>query len=204
MNDGWVLWSKIWHLRCCCQSDSELQLNCKLSMFAVYWSFLCLSGWRTQADNPLPLLRKSEVCSPGLSPQVRKVFLSKTSQPLFCFRWIKSSDIKKCELCKFTFLMQSKVIYSEKYISTTSPRRENPLSQWRLRRKLFDISPPCWLVWHKRARSPNNRLHFLHWTSSRSLLPVSSCLGFHNAPCRIKNSNSEDRLKMLIRCWECC
>ena len=25
------------------------------------------------------------------------------------FRWIKSSDIKKCELCKFTFVMQSKV-----------------------------------------------------------------------------------------------
>ena len=25
------------------------------------------------------------------------------------FRWIKSSDIKKCELCKFTFLMHSKV-----------------------------------------------------------------------------------------------
>ena len=24
-------------------------------------------------------------------------------------RWIKSSDIKRCELCKFTFLMQSKV-----------------------------------------------------------------------------------------------
>lgn len=30
-------------------------------------------------------------------------------------RWIKSSDIKKCELCKFTFLMQSKV---------------KPLSEW--------------------------------------------------------------------------
>ena len=25
-------------------------------------------------------------------------------------RWIKSSDIKRCELCKFTFIMQSKVI----------------------------------------------------------------------------------------------
>ena len=24
-------------------------------------------------------------------------------------RWIKSSDIKRCELCKFPFIMQSKV-----------------------------------------------------------------------------------------------
>ena len=27
-------------------------------------------------------------------------------------RWIKSSDIKRCELCKFPFVMQSKVNYN--------------------------------------------------------------------------------------------
>ena len=33
-------------------------------------------------------------------------------------RWIKSSDIKRCELCKYPFAMQAKV---SKYVSSISP-----------------------------------------------------------------------------------
>ena len=80
--------------------------------------FLFLGG-RTQTDNSLPLLWQLEVCPPGMFAQVKLNQCLNVSKCLivnlyllhaFCCRWIKSSDIKKCELCKFTFVMQSKVL----------------------------------------------------------------------------------------------
>ena len=38
-------------------------------------------------------------------------------------RWIKSSDIRRCELCKYTFTMESKVRMSEMGIKSRRGRQ---------------------------------------------------------------------------------